>query len=140
MSALRVLVFFENAELDPTILSLDEKHRIIDSCNALWKTAETKDVKYRTLPADDGELYVIPGDFDECRCSDSEVTLGDKLGEFDYDDHHFYRTMLPENIETKCILYVEDDGILRERKMVGDIHPLFEGLYARFEIVHWEST
>ena len=134
MSALRVLVFFEDSELEVNALPRNEKHRIVRYCNEMWQTVETNNVKYRTLPEDDGYLYVTPGVFDECRCSDAEAWLDDYFGEFDYDDHHFRQTELPEDVNEKTLLY--DEGILRERKLVGDIHPLFDGMKVRFEIVY----
>ena len=141
MSALRVIVFFENAELDLTILpELDVLH-IIHACNHLWKEFETKDVKYRTLPEDDRELYVTPGNFHECRCSDSEAMLEDPYPH-NIDDHHFYQTELPEGVEEKTVLYYEG-GDLFMKKIVGGLHPLHDpqspdtltGMYARFDIV-----
>jgi hypothetical protein len=142
MSAFRVVAFFEGAELDMNLVSWPDRHSIIEGCNALWKHAETPDVKYRTLPNDDGELYVFPGVFDECRCSDSEVTLGDKLGVFDYDDHHFRQTVLPEDVHEQHMLFMEEDGTLRERYLTKSTFPLLEptGMSVRFEYVDWDST
>jgi hypothetical protein len=109
-------------------------HRIVEAVNHMWSTLETPEVKYRTLPADDGYLYVTPGVFGECRCSDVEARLGDHSGDFDYDDHHFRHTELPSDVREKTILY-DESGILRERKLIGDIHPLFEGMFVHFEVV-----
>jgi hypothetical protein len=127
MSTLRVIVSFENSELDVNALPRSEKHRIVEYCNEIWKTVETETVKYRTLLEDDGYLYVTPGVFDECRCSDVEARLND------YDDHHFNQTDLPDDIAEKTLLY--DEGLLRERKLVGEVHPLFDEMTVRFEIV-----
>jgi hypothetical protein len=140
MSALRVIVIFENAELDVNILPEKELYRIAQRCNVLWETAETADVKYRTLLYEHGELYVYAGDFDECRCSEVEARLVDMLGELDWDDHHFNLRDLPEDVTEKTLLYQEDDGMLRIRKLVGDTHPLFEGMSVRFEIVITEDS
>ena len=144
MAALRVIVFSENSEVELRLLPWIDVLHIIHGCNALWKTFETKYTKYRTLPEDDGELYVTPGRFDECRCSDSEVMLEDEYP-YNLDDHHFYQTELPPDIEEKNILYYheEGDGYLGQRKMVGDVHPLYDpqspdalkGMTVRFELV-----
>ena len=149
MSALRVLVFFENSELDMNILPWIDTLHIIHACNALWKTFETEDIKYRTLPEDDGYVYVTPGNFQECRCSDAEARLEDPHP-YDLDDHHFYSTELPVDITEKTILYYheEDDGILRQKKMIGEEHPLcdpqspdaLKGMTVRFEVVDWSAV
>lgn len=138
MSALRVVVFFEGSELDISILPWSQRFPILHACNALWKCFETEDVNYRTLPEDDGELYVTPGKFHECQCSDAESKL---------DDHHFYSTMLPEDIREKNMLY-DDGGLLVERKLVGGLHPLYDpmspdaltGILARFDVVDWSAV
>lgn len=129
-------------------MSWDDRFAIIHACNALWKNYETKYTKYRTLPEEDGELYVTPGRFDECRCSHSEVMLEDPYP-YDLDNHHFYCTELPEDIKEKDMLYYheEGDGYLRQRKLVGELHPLFgpyrpeflEPLKVRFDFVVWDE-
>jgi hypothetical protein len=134
MSALRVRVLFEDNELDMNLLSEQEKYKIAMACNQIWKTAETPDIKYRTLPYEDGELYVYAGNVGECRCSEVEARLSDTL---DWDDDHFHRVRLPEDAGKKTILYQEEDDMLRERWLVGSDHPLFDGLWASFEIVNW---
>lgn len=136
MSALRVILFFENAKVETKSLSKEEWYTVIQAVNGLWKAAETPDVCYRTLPnEEDGELYVVPGAFGECRCSTAEVMLED---EYDLDDHHFYPTQLPDDIHEKFMLYYheEEGGYLRQRMFVGEKHPLYglNGLMARFDI------
>lgn len=137
MSAIRVRVLFEDNELDVNLLSEQEKYKIAKACNQIWKTAETADVKYRTLPYEDGELYVYAGEFDECRCSGVEARLKDTLGELDWDDDHFHRVCLPEDVGKKNILYQEEDGMLRQRWLTGSDHPLFDGMWVSFEVVVW---
>lgn len=134
MSAFRVIAIFENAELDISTLAWGQQVLIIRAANRLWKCAETPEVSYRTLPEDDGHLYVTPGVFDECRCSESEATLSDKLGEFDFDDHHFRQIDLPKDASEKTVLY-DEGGLLVERKLVGYDHHVLEGLFLRFELV-----
>jgi hypothetical protein len=134
MSALRITLFFENGELDVNTLPWEIQRLVIQTANRLWQSAETPTVKYRTQPEDDGRLYVTPGVFGECRCSEVEVTLPDKLGEFDFDDHHFEPTVLPEDVSEKKILY-DSGGYLYERLLVGDFHPVFEGINVKFEMV-----
>lgn len=148
MAALRVVVFFENTELELRLLPWTDVLHIIHACNALWKNYETKYTKYRTLPEDDGDLYVTPGRFNECRCSDSEVMLEDEYP-YNIDDHHFYQTELPLDIEEKTMLYYheEEGGYLRQKKLVGELHPLCDpqrpnvlnGMSARFDVVTWDE-
>jgi hypothetical protein len=145
MSALRVVIFFENAELNLVELPWTDVLYIIHGCNYLWKHHETEEIKYRTLPEDDGELYVIPGVFDECRCSHSEVMLEDPYP-YDLDNHHFRYTTLPKDIHEKTMVYSET-GDLFIKKLVGGLHPLYDpqspdtlnGIFARFEIVNWDE-
>jgi hypothetical protein len=139
MSALRILVTFKNSELNVSALSWDEQVRIIRRANTLWKAIRTPEMNYLALPGKDGKLYVYPGYYDECRCSEVEARLPEALGEVDLDDHHFNRTTLPDDVTEKSILYTEDNGILRERKLVGDIHPIHDNMSVRFEIVTIED-
>jgi hypothetical protein len=132
MTALRVIALFENAELDMTALEWGKKCLIIEFANKLW---ESDDVKYRTLPGDDGHLYVTAGVFDECRCSEIESLLPDLMGEFDLDDHHFRQIPLPADAVEKTILY-DEGGYLVIRKLVGHAHHVLEGLFIKFEIVN----
>jgi hypothetical protein len=135
MSSLRIIILSENSEVETSSLSWNERLRIIRSCNNLWESAKTPEVEYLTLPGEDGELYVYPGYYDECRCSEMESGLSERMGEVDLGDHHFQHTWLPEDVTKKSILYTEDDGILRERMLVGDFHPLHDSLFVRFEVV-----
>jgi hypothetical protein len=140
MTALRVVVFFENAELPFSLLPWGVVCRMVEHVNALWKTAETPDVKYRTLPEDDGVLYVTPGVFDECRCSEVEARLGDMEGHFDFDDHHFHHTTLPKDIDEKYVVFAENDEMLRMRYLTKDIFPFVEGLSLQFRAVDWDAA
>jgi len=134
MSTLRITLFFRDAELDMNTLPLEIQRLVIQTANRLWQSVETPTVQYRALPEDDGYLYMTPGGVDECRCTETEVTLPDKLGEFDFDDHHFQPTTLPEDVCEKKILY-DSGGYLYERLLVGDFHPVFEGINVKFEMV-----
>lgn len=148
MSALRVVIFSGDIELDVSNMSWDDRFAIIHACNAFWKTFETDEVKYRTLPEGDGELYVTPGNFHECRCSDAEMMLEDSFPHT-LDAEHFYATEVPEDMREKTTLYYheEDGGCLRLRKLVGELHPLFgpyrqeflESLKVRYDFVTWEE-
>jgi hypothetical protein len=106
----------------------------------LWQTANTAEVEYLALPGNDGELYVYPGYYDECRCSESEVNFAcNERSGVDLGDDHYNHTTLPSDVIEKSILYTEEDGILRERKLLGDIHPLHDAMHVRFEIAITED-
>ena len=141
MAALRVMLFRDDDDIETWSLPKDQWYKVVLAVNALWKSIETPEVQYRTLPDEaDGELYVTPGLFGECRCSHGELMLED---EYDLDDSHFYQTRLPDDIREKYMLYYheEEGGYLRRRMFVGEKHPLHgtDGLMARFDIVYLAS-
>ena len=136
MTCLAVLLFRDGVEVD--VASLDDSHQRLlgRECIAIWRMMEYHGVSFVVRRDEHGRLGVHAGQWDECRCSDSEIKLADE----DFDDHHFVDEDLPSDIAEWYLLYQETD-ILRQRFMTRDAHPLFnvghtelKGCQVRFQV------